>query len=115
MKELRPAHEVIVEKVLTHSRNLKGVSAAIAAGGVESGGGFISVSDLASGSLQEIGGLASQCKTLTSIIIPEEKIPWVIEKLREADAMARHSVITGAIEELESRAPAKELTFSGQM
>lgn len=116
MKDLRPAHEVIVEKILTHCENLKGVSKAIGEGGVMTGGRFFPAPMLDQFRMQEIGGLASQLGTLASRIIPEEKIPWVIEKLREADTLFRHCVISGTIEELlEGHKLSKEITFSSQM
>lgn len=101
MGKLRPAHEVVVEKIQSHCNNLSHLEKAIAAGGVKLGERWIPAVELEQGRQQEIGGLCSQLDTLAIMIVPEDKLEWVIAQLKGLDHP--HAAISVTIEKLVAR------------
>lgn len=107
-RELRPAHEVIVDQINVCCKIIKLVDKDIAKGGVGSAGGniWIPASELILGRSQEIGGLCSLLSVLDDIIIPDDKLLVVIEELKKLDYT--HAVILSTIKKLSQRLEAPE-------
>jgi hypothetical protein len=101
MKELKPAHEVVVGIIESHCKNIAGVKSAISAGGIQMSAGFMSAEELEDGRLLEIGGLSSQIRGLEAMIIPPDKLQWVVDRLKQLDR--HHAGISALIGELASR------------
>lgn len=97
-KKLRPAHEVIVEQIAVHCSNAKAVGEDIKDGRSRL---RISVIDLEMGRGSEIGALCALLRVLESMIIPEDKLGWVVDQLSKINY--RHAVLSGTIISLEER------------
>jgi hypothetical protein len=89
--ELKPAHEVMVEKIKQRCAELPAIEAQIAEGGLKLHGYFISPMELEFGRCQYIGGLCDLLDMLAEMVIPENALGGVIEELQQLTY--RHCVI----------------------
>lgn len=103
MKALKPAHELILNKILAHCNNIAEVTKAIQSGGVcTSTGMFLSPMFLETARCQEIGGLCSLLEVLEEMILGPDELKVVIDQLREITC--HHAAFTCALMLLIERA-----------
>ena len=98
---LKPAHEVILRRIATHCSNICGINESISKGGVMAGSHFLTVGELETGRSQEIGGLCSLLGVLEDMVIPKDKIPWMIGELEKLDC--RHLATGKAMQVLSKQ------------
>ena len=98
MKELKPAHEVIIEEIKQHCQNLEGIERQ-----PPSETRFPSTHDFIEGvsRASEIGALCGLLETLQQMVIPPDKLDTVIAELQEITYV--HLAIGATIEDLEQR------------
>ncbi len=96
-RELKPAHEVIVELIEQHCANIQTFESA--AEKQRSDPLLDHFQDITRN--QKIGGLDALLEALTRMIIPPDKLPAVVEALKRLTYS--HCIITDAIETLEQR------------
>lgn len=104
MNSLKPAHEVLVDAIQNHCRNLQEIEKMIAQRGSYnkiSSSRVIPRWELDEGRIMEIGGLCTLLEALVIMIIPEDKLDEVIQSLRELDY--RHVMIHNTAEQLFRR------------
>jgi hypothetical protein len=89
MKELKPAHEVLIERIQQHILTL---------GELEK----IKLTEFVEMTrLEKIGGLDALLDVLQAMVIPEGELPSVLEGLKKFTFS--HAIVTEAIEELTKR------------
>lgn len=103
---LKPAHEIIVEKIVTHCNNLIWMEADIAKGGVLTSGILYPAAELSKDTTLEMGGMCALLDVLKIMNIPEDKLPEVINTLKTITY--RHCVIDTTIESLLARSQGKQ-------
>jgi hypothetical protein len=101
--DLKPAHEVVMDQIKKHCGDLALMDDWIRKGGFESSGRWVSPTELQETRLQPVGGLISQLDGLEKMIVPTDKLEWVIEQLKKTGKTYRHAAIDHVAEKLAER------------
>ncbi len=100
-KNLRPAHEVILDGIEKHCRNITFIDQSINTGDLVSGGRIVPVNEIMTSRAVNIGGLCGLLEVLPQMVIPEEALDGVIARLK--GITLRHVLIWSTIRDLEER------------
>lgn len=92
-----------LKTIATHCNAITDMEKLISAGGTTHSGGKIHVgpSELYGAKHLQIGGLCSLLDVLKDMVVPAEKLDWVIEELKKLTYP--HAVISGTIRDLTER------------